>query len=263
MSRPRTGLIRRGCCLALALFVQFSLSCSNLRSYPLPVVNGDRASAEQLAAFTAAQTLRGFAVKSFRGLYRCQIAQGAQRLTTKQAVVFEKPDRIRVETFPLNGGLSLGLLIGQEGKLSFIDPIQKTKMESESDQNLIYRALRLRLNRQDLMSYLSGNVPEQALHEQDGVLHLALSNGDAAFADPDFRWYYLLAGESKDLIRAELRSPLNQGLELRIDYLNYTKISGISVPDQIEIVIPRDSVQIELNLISAKINEEIKSELFN
>lgn len=106
---------------------------------------------------------------SFKLLTRAQIQSGDDLVTVRYVIIYDAPDRLRVEVVPLNSFITLQLLIlnDQEGWL--FDRQEKRAAFSKSPEKLIQKVLHLPLSTSALAALFSGRVLDTDLKVMIGA----------------------------------------------------------------------------------------------
>lgn len=228
--------------------------------------------AGQVSAFDVNLTQLDAEITNFRGLFESVYRVDDDQWTVRQAIVFAKPDRLRVETLPLVGVTTLSLLVAQAGQAVMLDPGTKTAYRGRADEEFFLRFLRVPLKERDVMSFLLGRIPVSYRVGED----VATLRGDNSIFVKKGRWFTAeLDGTSLLAKQIEIRDPFRDTVTLSIA-LTYEGVppldrgsttSGnedahIQTPSAVTISIPRSSLVISNTVRSVKLNQPIPSQLF-
>lgn len=197
------------------------------------------------------------AIQSFRGLLNVRAVSDGEVNSFREVIAFRKPGQLRVEALPLNGFLTLSLLVSDDGALIALDPNSKVAIRSKNSEALIREHLRLPAEKSDLMSLFSGTIPTRFLSEHrqikvfSSAIHFTIVVGD-------FTEYFLVRSSDLSLEEVQIRSHFDDSVAVTIHYTPSTK----SNLHDLDIDIPKDKTKISLKWNSATIGGDVPDKLF-
>ena len=210
--------------ILLPFLIVVTLLSSCTPRVPRIPFDGTIASTSLTATIREKLTARDGELTSLRALADAEISdtghggsQGVAHL--REAVVFVKPDKLRLEILPTQGAYALSLLVTNNGSLTYLEPPEKRAVRGSESERVIYSILKLAVGERELMSLLTGRIPPRYLSKEGGAALLVsrdsssylLSRGDGA---EDFE----IDSESLFLKRVTFRSRFNDSLVGEITY---------------------------------------------
>lgn len=212
--------------------------------------------------FLAQLESRDREISSFKGLFKTSIRRGKDVDFMRHAIVFDRPDKIRIETLPRDAVWTLSLLVSQASALTLLEPGERKAWILSAGPETLRRVIGIPVAVEDLMSLLVGHVPHRLLDKGDnisvfrddlqGLIGFNASNGLASWT----------TDASGNLQTLELSDQFNQKLTLIVNYLNYSLVGNIYVPKKVVVEMPRDGLVVELTQASVKLNTPIADKLF-
>jgi len=197
-------------------------------------------------------------IKSFRGLYRSSFEHEKESWQARQAVVFQKPDKLRIEALPLVGVATISLLVARQGVATYLDVPNKKAYQGSAESDFFNQFLKVSASERELMSLFVGRIPARYLNAVQ-----IRSIGDSYSVT---RGGYVWKINKSTLLcsYAEVRDAFNERIIFSIEYGSPMQInkSSVSVPNSIKIVSHRDSSTALGELVSGEINLSINSTLF-
>lgn len=246
---PRLRLALTAVALILALD-----GCGAVRRISRPSRPDPMPTVEQLQAHLSA---RRQIVHSLRGLARIEYRHPDGTNTSREALVVERPDRLRVEVLSLFGAVFV--LTSQDGVFTaYARHEEKIYRGAASSQNM-WRYARIGLPVPDLVDLVLGTPPQRSA-----------SWSDVTF-DDDTGWVQLtqdLEGGAlviwfeDDLPRAaELRDTYGE-VQWRAMFGKYRALDGVMIARRIKLVVPREDHTVKIHLDEIDVNPEIDANSF-
>jgi hypothetical protein len=205
---------------------------------------------------------RAGAVRSWRGLSHSVMREGRQSGKVRHAILFTRPDRLRVETLPAGSAFSLNLLAVEHGEAVFLDPGSKRAYKGRVDAELLRDVVGIQADLSELMLFLCGIVPVDdsgaaggwTAYQTPGAASLMLVQGESR--------YFVLNAQSLELDRAHVRDPFTDTLRFEIGYSDYQESGGERLPRRIEVGIPDRKIAVELRFDKISLNGAISEKLY-
>lgn len=235
--RPRAAV-------ALLLATATVSACTLRGPRPLPPAEKPPVLLQRLAA-------RREAVTSLRA--RARLRSGLEGLWTRQALVVERPDRIRVDVLtPM--GLALALGTG-EARLWAYQPAERVRYEGRATPQNLVRLLGAPLALADVVDILLGLPPARVPKGPPSVvmtpeghrLTLPLANGEQRI------WF---APETLDVVRAEEEQ--RDGVVMRLVFGEHED----GFPHVVDVESPKRGAPVRLKYDAVEINPELAATLF-
>ena len=231
-----------------------------------PLVHRVSASAEERSSLASLLLTRDSEIRSLRSLSRVDVTEGKNRSSVRGAIVFDKPDKFRLELLPLSAAYTLQLLVAQEGAATLLNPADKQAVQSSSASGLLQAALKLPLSERDLMSYFLARVPGRfAVLIQDSSE--ARVERDAASSE--MRVLLLASGDQWTvdtttglLTSAVLLNRFDKSVDVEFSFFDTRTSAESTLPGSIVVRLARQGLEMRFSIITAKVNQEIPLSLF-
>ena len=198
-------------------------------------------------------------VLSFKGLTRGVIQDGEERAIIRYAIIFKKPDNLRVEALPATGGYTLSVLSATSAGVVVLDPVNEQAYRSSDPSQAMKTALRLPLRADELVSYLLGMIPEKKLV---GDLDARSGEEGVQIIKDNFLGYWLLNPDSRRLKRVELRKTPFGRPTLIIKYGEYVKSDEWYYPRELSLEVPGENISAHLTFRTAEFNQAVSDRSF-
>jgi outer membrane lipoprotein-sorting protein len=212
-------------------------------------------SAEEL---TGALAQRREAVHSLRGLARLRLRDGAQSTTSREAVVVERPDRLRVEVLSAFG--SAFVLTADKGALSAYAPSENTVYQGAASPENLARYAGVGVPVAALVDLMLGTPPPS--QSDDATVGFDPNTGWTGLSElvPDglrVTWF----SQAQVPVLVEQRDG-NDAVLWRATFGNHEDHGGLLVPTYIALEVPSRSRAVEINLEGVDVNPQIDQSLF-
>lgn len=197
--------------------------------------------------------------RSFRALFKTTARRGGDIQSFRQAIVFEKPDSLRVEALPPQGALALHLLVSAGGTVTVVIPSEKRAVRGTSSTALFRQHLDLPFREGELIALVSGRV-ERSTFEAKRELRCGATVCTARRLDGRYMWRF--ERSSGRLLSLSIRDPLKLTERVRLRYAGHEAFDGIVLPTHIVLELPQDGVEIDMQATVVKANQPIAHTLF-
>ncbi len=241
-------------------------ACSHAPVVPPPVIAGEKLGSLEKGHLLEKLRAIDMSVQSFRSLYRTRIIDSNEKNSLRQAIVFSKPNRIRIESFPDNSFYTISLLIADDSGATLIDTTDHVAYQARDASSLLKRMLKIPVEASDLMSLILGHIPAQELDR------LLSSSHSEVYRDPEKHEvhisleeqeaYWLLDADSLLIKAAQYRSSSSDDVVFSMNTSGEKEESGIEIVSHVTIEMPRDEISIELDNTSLKMNSDVQDSLF-
>jgi outer membrane lipoprotein-sorting protein len=201
---------------------------------------------------------RGNEIRSFRSLYRSRFSSSEGTWTLRQAVAFQKPDSLRIDTLALVGLSALSLAQIKGKKAMYLDLAEKKASVAHASSDWSLRYLKLPLTPQELMALITGRLASSTLE--------ALSQDSGVKGDAD-SWYitqgnYLYAKVNKKSFLLDEVQLWDQFKDKELLSLTFKSYKEDGIPNELSVVIPKISLSVNLVASSSSINPTIPDSTF-
>jgi len=199
-------------------------------------------------------------IHSFRGLARAALVQGEEQSAFRYAVVFSKPDKLRLEAFPLSAVYTLSLLVTSKQELIFLDPSSKTAHQGAVETPVLNRFLGVPVLPPDLMSLITACMPLQSVSPENMEVYQDFKSDVVQVRGR--RIVFELKAGTFEAQRAFLMSAFDDKVALLVEWSEYREVQGERLPATMKITIPARSVSLTLNFSKTEINGNYSERLF-
>lgn len=248
-------------CLCLTI-----CSCMS-RRIPRPEIDGELLPAADNAQILADLSSSDQEIETLRGLTRTTIRHEDGRERLRHVIVFEKPDKLRVEALPLNSAFTLNLVAARDGKVVVLDPGSKRALTGSAGSGLIKDTIGIPVDESELMSYMSGRIPSAVIARDAGQQSVRVYRNDqqntTAVVVGNYRHFWLYNNDTLDLQTVQIRNPFRDRLLLEICYELYFEVNGVRVPNKIEVWLPEEDVRFTLAFSAISVNKEFPHKLYS
>ncbi|MBI3784529.1 MAG: DUF4292 domain-containing protein [Deltaproteobacteria bacterium] len=251
--RFRAGLGAR-CGVCIVSVVVFS-GCATLRPATPAPVSGELPSPTELEAVLRQ---RYEALQGLRGLAHLRYSDPTESSSSRQAIVVQRPDHVRIEVLSLFG--TAFLLVADGSLITAYVPDERTVYRGPATPENLWRYTRLWLPVKKLVDIVLATPTASA----DAASSVAFDAAAAAVSlrsqTPDgTQSVWFTAG--RQLVAAEERDS-HGGVRWLAHYSKYEERNGLSVPTHIVLELPRWSRSMELDLQDVDVNPAIDGAMF-
>ena len=201
-------------------------------------------------------------LRSLRALARIHATTPDGEVSYREAVVFVKPDRLRLEALPLQGAMTLSLAVLKGGEVRVLDPGAKHAVVGMDAEGLIRTHTKIPVAPAALMALLAGVVPQHALREGEDRLRLFVDSAQKIYTlvRGDFVEYYRFDQQSLGLLEAQLRRRFDDRLAAAVRYAPARP--GLGGLRDLHIELPLEKTSVSLSWLSAVVNGAVAERLF-
>ena len=248
----------------LTVCVSGLTGCFLFPRYPLPQITGSPLSSSSSAQFLRQVAENSEKLHTFRGLAVVQASYPGGRDRFRQVLVFEKPDKLRWEAFPLQGAYSLNVLVLRGETLTFLDQSSSQAVIGTDCPEFVQEYLGLPLPVRALGGLLTGQLSWQTPVDEAEPSSLRLYQDDKSdrviVVEGDFERYAEYERLTGILRKVQIRK--DQELLLEAHYNAASESDGIWLPREIEVIVPAGRLTLVFSYSQQKMNTKIASELF-
>ena len=253
MRRARCSGRRRATPLSLILSCLVA-GCAATRvtpPHPAPAV------LPSAAEIDAALAARRDSVHSLRALARLRYRDAAQSVTSREAIVVARPDRVRVEVLSLFG--SVFLLVAEDGQMTAYAREENTVYRGQASPQNLERYVRLGLPVDELVDIVLGTPPPRhgraqvSFDEAAGAIRLHRSFDQGA----QTVW---LSDASLPLATEEVGA--DGTARWRATFGAYEEHGGVPVATRIALDLPAWSQSMEITLQDVEVNPTLDRSAF-
>lgn len=243
----------------IVIFI-LSIICLGCARVPRPALAPEVLDADTKQSLISELRSIDSSVNSFKGLARGVIQDGDERAIIRYAIIFKRPDNLRVEALPATGGYTLSVLSATSSGVVVLDPVSERAYRSSDPSQAMKTALRLPLKADELVSYLLGIIPQKKL-----VGDLDARSGDQGLQiiKDNFLGYWLISPDSRRLKRVELRKTPFGRPTLIIQYGEYVRSAERYFPRELSLEVPGENISAQLTFRSAEFNQIVNDRSFN
>lgn len=196
---------------------------------------------------------------SFRGLFGLHIRRGDEHAAFRQAIVFVRPDRLRIEALPPTGAVSLHLLVANRGTVVSLDPTVKEAAVGPSSTAVFRRFLNLPFREGEIMALVAGRVEPGTLDDSSDV---RCGQAECTIARANGRHVWRVDRTSGEIRSVRLSDPLQGKARVEVLYTAYADVGGVRIPSALTFRLPNDGVDLELTYRTGSVNTPIPDRLF-
>lgn len=195
----------------------------------------------------------------YKALYRVQPSPPEPAF--RYAVVFEQPQRLRVEILPNQGFYSLGLFVAEQQNALFIDPSEKKVAISNNPRKLLRRYFALPFAPEEIALILTGRVPMDVLSNSKTGWYDSRKD-TAVIRSADETQYFEVRLADGLLHTLQIRDSIIGKVRLSMEIDSYKEVEGVLVADGIRFDVPDEDMQIAVQAKTFKMQRGTDS-LFN
>ncbi|MBN8550683.1 MAG: DUF4292 domain-containing protein [Deltaproteobacteria bacterium] len=245
--------------LPLALCLSLLCACTSRAPQvprPLPTQLSGAAATAALERLTSCNA----AVHSFRGLARAALQQEEERNAFRYVVVFEKPERFRLEALPTNAVYTLSLLVSDQQEMLYLDPAAKMAQRGPLSAATVKKYLGIPVLPSSLMALLTGCAP----FDESGAESTQVSEDSARqlVQVRSSKFLYEMGGPELEPRRVFLINQFDDHVALLVEWSEFQDVRGVKLPSTIVLTMPEHAVTLTLHFTSVDINGEYPERLF-
>jgi hypothetical protein len=227
-----------------------------------PSVKGEPLHQMEADAIIERLWVRDNEIRTLRALARSTFVHGDDSQSVRQIFVFQKPDKLRLETLALQTATTLSLVTSREGIATYLDPGQKEAKTGNAESQFFNALLHIPASEQELMSLISGRVPSRFL--VPGELEV-YRNGDGTLSlvKGNFLYYWLVDEADLSVRECQIRDVFKDNLLFRVVYEGRRVEDNIVLPETIHLHMPADRFETRIGFGKITVNAPIPAGLFN
>ena len=233
--------------------------CSVQRPVPVWELDDVVVDAAESAQLRARIAQRADDVTSFRGLFQVDVRRGDDRAAFRQAVVFIRPDRLRIEALPSQGALTLNLFVSNRGSVVSLEPAEKKAFEGPASTAIFRRFLKLPFREGEIMALVTGRVEVGRL---DALSEVRCGPRECSVVSAEERYRYRVDRPTGEIRSVRIRDPLQGKARIEVRYSDYAAVGAVRIPRAIALVLPNDGIEIDMTGQMLAINQPIPDRLF-
>ena len=248
----------------LLLPTVFFLGCATSSNFQKPKITTTEINgAQREEILSKIKEQSSTAPKSIKLVSDSKITSAEGSFDFRQIFVFQEPDRLRIEAFPLNTGIALNLLVSKDGNAKYIDMEESVIHEGSAKEDFFGRYLKVPLSERDLKYLLISRFPKELLASADKIKIYSDSQNsyyDVIFGEMQFYWKI----DKKTFLTQEfqVRDIFKDKLLIQANYFEFSGSENLTLADKILISIPNYDFELDLNFTKRIINQNIPEELF-
>ncbi len=255
--------------ISLSLLILLSTGCTATRTR-LTLEGTSSLSPPERARFLSLMRQRKEEIHTLRLLFKSTFRKSSvpESRTVRTALVFRNPDSVRLEILPFGAAQSLQLLVSSIDGSTLLSPSDRTAVVSRAEKGgLLRTALHLPLSEADLSFYMVARVPERFFallsDERDAGISCNAITRRCLVELLQFGDQWIVDADSGRLLQAQLLNRFTKDPSVALQYSNQaTAIDSVEIPQEINIAVPEQELQLEFRLIKGRINVSVPDALF-
>ena len=201
-------------------------------------------------------------LRSIRALLDLRIAHADDPVAKlRLAVVFNRPDKLRLETLPTNGFYTLGLLVSNGETTHLMEAGETQQVRSaKSPEALVRRLLGVSLGHADIFRIISGR---EAVIPADGQWGQQSVVGPLLFSSIAEHVQYAFDAVTLVLSTLQRYDRNTDQLLYKVEFEEFFEVGGKIFPKRGIIFLPRDNVTVWFETSMLKLNDRPAESLFS
>jgi hypothetical protein len=195
------------------------------------------------------------------------LTESEQTSAVRGIIVFQKPDKFRLEILPPSATYTLTLLVAREGLATLLDPREKSAVVSSSASGLLQAALKLPMSESDLMSYFLARVPPRfaarVSNQKEALVTTNTQTGKLMVRLTDTGDTWTIEPTTGLLTEATLVNRFDGLTDVELGYEGAVTCEGLQLPGVISVKLPRQNLGMTFTLTTTKCNQDIPDTLFS
>lgn len=253
--------------LLAILFLVSGLGCSSRLVEPFSIPEGERLSEQQLSEVLGALDQRSESIQSVKALARVRFVSSESVQSFRWAIVFNRPNSARIETFPLNTFFTLQLMVSRHERFTVLIPAEELAATGRVTVRRIDEYLGIPLTLEEALPLLLGVIPQSVLSQavRQGALEavwLEKPNLVELVDRGEQRFRARVRVDQGIIEEIALRDPFDERLSAVLSIDSVRTVSGIVMPQNLVLQLPRSSQEFQLQLGAQAVNEPIREDLF-
>lgn len=197
------------------------------------------------------------ATESLRVLADATISSGSERASFRYVILSREPSSFRVDVLPINGALTLGLLVAHDGRAVWLNAQEKTYSEDKDEKKLVAEYLGLRgVSRETAVALMTGMVPKLSCPD---VRVYQLAGGDRLFVDGSSHVAWRVKGTSPEIVSVQILDDSGSAVEVEGEMA--APVGGGARTVTLEVFSPARA-RIDMSLTKVVYNPNLSDQLF-
>lgn len=253
-----TGI--RPAILAAALLSIAATGCTLPRARPAVGPERPR-TAPTASQLIAKLDARSRAIRSFRALAAMKYTDAKDKISVKEVVVVERPDRLRIE---MMGAFGVALQIATDGKTLYaFHRGERTFYTGRATMLNLARFTRIQIGVEDIADLLMG-IPPKRSRVGDPTMRFETAekswrvSTQSHAGDTSTVWF-----DPESLMPTKSTEIDRRGrVKYAATYFDYETIAGVALPTRVRFEIPAQEAQVELRYSNLSVNPALEPSLF-
>jgi hypothetical protein len=195
------------------------------------------------------------------------LTESEQTSAVRGIIVFQKPDKFRLEILPRSATYTLTLLVAREGLATLLDPREKSAVVSSSASGLLQAALKLPMSESDLMSYFLARVPPRfaarVSNQKEALVATDSQTGRVTVRVTGTGDTWTIDAGTGLLTEATLINRFDELTDVELSFAGTLLCEGLQLPGVISVKLPRQNLAMTFTLVTTKCNQDIPDTLFS
>ena len=197
------------------------------------------------------------ATESLRVLVDATISSGSERASFRYVILSREPSSFRVDVLPINGALTLGLLVAHDGRAVWLNAQEKTYSEEKDEKKLVAEYLGLRgVSRETAVALMTGMVPKLSCPD---VRVYQLAGGDKLFVDDSSHVAWRVKGASPEVVSVQILDDSGSAVEVEGEIS--PAVGGTSRMVTLDVFSPARA-RVDMSLTKVVYNPTLNDQLF-
>ncbi|MCB0354170.1 MAG: hypothetical protein KDD64_11615 [Bdellovibrionales bacterium] len=246
------------------LFVGFGCSSRKPVRFDIPV--GERVEGKALEQLVSGVEARIRGVDSVRSLSRVRVQSSDASHSFRWAIVYESPERVRIETLPLNTFYSLQTLASSDGEFAVVVPSERTFFSGKVTRRRIGEFLGVPFEIDESMALLLGGIPVSLLSasfSSGDLVGVVRSDDLIELVDKSQRFRARVGSKDFIIHELDLRDPFDDQILLELQADSVIEIAGFSYPGHLKLTLPKSSQTTEVWMSIKSLNTPVEEQIFS
>lgn len=237
---------------ALILIVVISSGCVRV---PKLSIIGQPLSTSQIEALQGDLKNNWSQIRTLRALFDARIEGGGQSQKLRQVLLYAAPDKIRLESLPIGAAYAVNILIGADGRLTFVDTTAKRAFSGENSAEFMDRITNVPLTVSEFSGFILGFLPASVVSASESKVYRDLTSGEVSVVASGSQQVFIADANGK-LLKAQFRPTLGPVGNVNFKYDLANQLS------EVELTIPAEKVSLRLSLVKLELNSKLSDGLF-
>lgn len=201
-------------------------------------------------------------VKSLRAVAKTKMVFRGNTDFFRQIIVFERPERIRLEYMPTHAIYTVSLLTANEREAVYIDVGEKKAWRGTEATNLMQKLIRVPITVSELTVMFAGRIPNEVLSAEQLTIYHDTNDNAYQIVSSDLNRMIILDAFSLQMRRIEVRSGGGRSLSMAVTYEEFQKIDNLFLPNKFKIEVPEHKFAMHLQLNVVSVNQTYPTSLY-